>query len=246
MLTGDNTYTGGTTISAGTLQIGNGGTSGSLAQGSVTNNGTLVFNRSGDTLTVAQQHRGNGALTQAGTGTTVLTGTNTYSGGTTHRRRQTPVGNGSAGQPQVTLGGGQLTTTAPHAFMANDLARRRQPAPWPPRPAPTDLDRAGAGWPRRHSATADTGGTIAAGRRTLVRPPPADPRSPEAPCAERRLSDVTSDASSVTVDPRRHAALPTAMARIRRSTARARCGRRPVCKLHDGDFGGTINGGAAL
>ena len=45
MLTGANTYTGGTTISAGTLQIGNGGTTGSIA-GNVTDNGTLVFNRS--------------------------------------------------------------------------------------------------------------------------------------------------------------------------------------------------------
>ena len=45
ILTGANTYTGGTTISAGTLQVGNGGTTGSIA-GNVTDNGVLAFNRS--------------------------------------------------------------------------------------------------------------------------------------------------------------------------------------------------------
>src|SRR5262249_58331361 len=45
ILTADSTYTGGTAISAGTLQLGNGGTTGSIV-GDVTNNGTLAFNRS--------------------------------------------------------------------------------------------------------------------------------------------------------------------------------------------------------
>ena len=40
ILTGANTYSGGTTISAGTLQIGNGGTTGSIA-GNVADNGVL-------------------------------------------------------------------------------------------------------------------------------------------------------------------------------------------------------------
>jgi len=41
ILSANNTYSGGTTISAGTLQIGNGGTSGSIV-GDITNNGTLA------------------------------------------------------------------------------------------------------------------------------------------------------------------------------------------------------------
>ena len=45
-LTGANTYTGVTTISAGTLQIGNGGATGSIT-GNVTDNATLVFDRTG-------------------------------------------------------------------------------------------------------------------------------------------------------------------------------------------------------
>ena len=45
ILTGANIYTGGTTISAGTLQIGAGGTTGSVA-GNIVDNAALVFNRS--------------------------------------------------------------------------------------------------------------------------------------------------------------------------------------------------------
>src|SRR5204862_540159 len=96
ILTGNNSYCGATTISAGTLQIGNGGTTGSLGTGSVTNNGTLAFNRS-DTITIANLVSGTGALTQAGSGTTILTNDNTYSGGTTITAGATQqVGNGSS------------------------------------------------------------------------------------------------------------------------------------------------------
>jgi fibronectin-binding autotransporter adhesin len=42
ILTANNTYSGGTTITAGTLQVGNGGTTGSLGTGAVTNNAALV------------------------------------------------------------------------------------------------------------------------------------------------------------------------------------------------------------
>ncbi|WP_147461994.1 autotransporter-associated beta strand repeat-containing protein, partial [Pseudomonas coronafaciens] len=49
-LAGANTYRGGATISAGTLQVGSGGTQGSL-QGNVVDNAALVLNRS-DVLTM--------------------------------------------------------------------------------------------------------------------------------------------------------------------------------------------------
>ncbi|MFN0076627.1 MAG: autotransporter-associated beta strand repeat-containing protein [Prosthecobacter sp.] len=42
-LTGANTYTGTTTISAGTLQVGNGGSTGSLGSGAIVNNANLVY-----------------------------------------------------------------------------------------------------------------------------------------------------------------------------------------------------------
>ncbi len=81
VLTGDNTYSGGTTVSAGTLQLGSGGTTGSIV-GNVTDNATLVFNRADD-VTFAGAISGSGALVQAGPGTLTLTGANTYTGGTT-------------------------------------------------------------------------------------------------------------------------------------------------------------------
>ncbi|RUW75144.1 autotransporter outer membrane beta-barrel domain-containing protein [Mesorhizobium sp. M4B.F.Ca.ET.049.02.1.2] len=80
ILTGDNNY-GGTTISAGTLQLGNGGTTGSIT-GNVTNNGILTFDRSND-MNHAGAISGSGAVIQQGAGSTTLTGANTYSGGTT-------------------------------------------------------------------------------------------------------------------------------------------------------------------
>lgn len=81
VLTADNTYTGGTRIAGGTLQLGNGGTTGSIV-GNVANNGTLVFNRS-NLLTFGGLISGTGSVDQNGTGTTVLTAGNSYTGPTT-------------------------------------------------------------------------------------------------------------------------------------------------------------------
>ncbi|SFU11553.1 autotransporter-associated beta strand repeat-containing protein [Mesorhizobium sp. YR577] len=81
-LTGTNTYSGLTTISGGTLEVGDGATSGSLGRGDVSNGGTLAFNRS-DIVTVNNEITGIGKLNQTGTGTTILTGTSTYTGATT-------------------------------------------------------------------------------------------------------------------------------------------------------------------
>ncbi|CAJ0817862.1 hypothetical protein LMG19087_03238 [Ralstonia wenshanensis] len=80
VLAGDNTYQGGTTVAAGTLQLGNGGTSGSIT-GNVVDNGTLMFNRS-DVFTFGGTVSGTGGITQAGTGTTVLTANNAIQGDT--------------------------------------------------------------------------------------------------------------------------------------------------------------------
>ena len=75
---GDNTYTGGTTIEAGTLELGAGGTSGSIL-GDVVNDGTLAFNRS-DVVTFAGLISGTGGVLHNGLGTTYLTAANTYTG----------------------------------------------------------------------------------------------------------------------------------------------------------------------
>jgi fibronectin-binding autotransporter adhesin len=82
VLTGENTYSSGNTLIKGlsTLQIGNGGATGSII-GNVTDNGNLVFNRSG-VVTFSGNISGTGTLIKNGSGTVTLSGTNTYTGGT--------------------------------------------------------------------------------------------------------------------------------------------------------------------
>jgi autotransporter-associated beta strand protein len=83
--TGTNTYTGGTSICAcSTLQLGDGGTTGSIT-GNVENGGMLIFNRSNayTFAGVISDYAGDaGTLVQAGPGNTILTGLNTYTGPT--------------------------------------------------------------------------------------------------------------------------------------------------------------------
>ena len=95
VLTGANSYAGTTTISAGTLQVGNAGTSGTLGTGAVSNNAALSFNRT-DSQTVANAISGTGALTQAGSGTTTLSGTNSFTGGAAVTAGTLALQNGSA------------------------------------------------------------------------------------------------------------------------------------------------------
>jgi len=76
-LTGASTYTGGTTVSEGTLLV----TTSSLP-GNVVNNATLQFNQ-GSRGTFAGLISGTGAVLKTGSGAVGLTGANTYAGGTT-------------------------------------------------------------------------------------------------------------------------------------------------------------------
>ena len=119
ILSGNNTYTGGTVINTGTLQIGAGGTSGSLnATSTITNNGTLVFNRS-DTVTQGTHFNsviaGTGNLVQSGNGTLILSGANTYTGTTTVNAGtlQAAASNALGGTTQIVVNnGGSFLVTA--------------------------------------------------------------------------------------------------------------------------------------
>lgn len=90
-LTGSNTYTGGTTITAGTLQLGDGGTTGKLSTTStIINDGILKLDRSNGIVQGTDFKggiSGTGSVTitggTGGTGITTLDGGNTYQGGTT-------------------------------------------------------------------------------------------------------------------------------------------------------------------
>jgi len=95
VLTGTNTHSGGTTISAGTLQVGAGGASGSLGSGTIVNNSSLDFNRTGS-LTVSGAVNGTGGVTNGGSGTVILVGNNGYTGGTTISAGTLQIGNGGA------------------------------------------------------------------------------------------------------------------------------------------------------
>lgn len=83
-ITGNASHTGGTTVSAGTLQIGDGGYSGTFS-GNITNDSTVAFRRAG-TATYSGQISGAGSFVKSGSGTVTLTGANTYAGTTTLNR----------------------------------------------------------------------------------------------------------------------------------------------------------------
>jgi autotransporter-associated beta strand protein len=70
IFSGTNSYTGGTTISAGTLALGNGGTAGSIA-GGITNNATLLLNFAGNQH-FANSVSGSGSIVVSGPGTVTL------------------------------------------------------------------------------------------------------------------------------------------------------------------------------
>jgi autotransporter-associated beta strand protein len=114
VLTGANSY-GTTTISTGMLQVGDGGTAGTLGTGAVTDDGALVFSRS-DTLTVTNAIGGSGSLTQSGVGTLVLTGANSY-GTTTIAAGTLQVGDGGTAG---TLGAGAVTDGGALVFSRSD------------------------------------------------------------------------------------------------------------------------------
>ena len=79
VLTNAETYSGGTTISAGTLQLGNNGTTGGVV-GNILDNGLLVFDRSDSGACFSAEISGSGSIEQAGTGTLLFGGTNSFTG----------------------------------------------------------------------------------------------------------------------------------------------------------------------
>jgi autotransporter-associated beta strand protein/T5SS/PEP-CTERM-associated repeat protein len=96
----------------GTLQIGTGGTTGVLGVSSLTNNGTLVFNRS-DASAYSGVLSGTGAISKQGGGTLTFSGPNTLTGPTTIRQGTLQIAHASALSASTisVLAGGTLALT---------------------------------------------------------------------------------------------------------------------------------------
>jgi fibronectin-binding autotransporter adhesin len=110
MLTGTNNSYGETLISNGAVQVGNGGTAGSIGDGQVTDDTTLIINNSSN-ASLNNMITGLGTLVKNGSGTVLLTGNNTFSGGTTVASGtlevSVPIDDGASA-----LGGGNTTVNA--------------------------------------------------------------------------------------------------------------------------------------
>ena len=127
ILAGNNTYSGATTITAGTLQVGNGGTGEGFASPSVGGAGTMAFNI-GDSLTYGGTLNNSGGLLKSGTGSltwnsmgNALTGTIEVSAGTLN------VGNGVWGNGIFNSGTGRTWQVDSGAVLT--LGSGRQPIP---------------------------------------------------------------------------------------------------------------------
>jgi autotransporter-associated beta strand protein len=113
ILSGANTFGGAITISAGTLQIGAGSTTGSIGAGAIANSGILAINRS-DNLSFANVISGTGSLTKSAAGTLTLATANTFDGGVTIAANGGTVivgHNNALGTGQVTLAGNTAQLT---------------------------------------------------------------------------------------------------------------------------------------
>ncbi len=115
ILAGANGYSGSTTISGGTLQLGTGGIGhdGSIANTSgVTDNAALVYNLFGN-QTAAYAISGSGSLTKLGQGKLTLTGTNSGTGITTVSAGTLQLGDGSVNNGIV---GGNIVNNSALVF----------------------------------------------------------------------------------------------------------------------------------
>ena len=95
-----NTYSGGTTISAGTLQLGDGTANNGSVAGNITDNAALTV-ADPSAQTISGVISGTGSLTKSGVGTLTLTAANAYAGGTVISAGTLQLGDGSVNNGSV-------------------------------------------------------------------------------------------------------------------------------------------------
>jgi autotransporter-associated beta strand protein len=106
VLATDNDFTGGTTVSAGTLQIGSGGATGSLAGPiAVASGATLAFDRTGS-ATMTGAVSGSGSIVKAGGGRVALSAQIAFAGQVSVAAGTLVLGSGSSGVGGVTVANG--------------------------------------------------------------------------------------------------------------------------------------------
>ena len=112
LLANSNTYTGGTSINAGTLQLGDGISVNGSVSGNITDKAALVF-ANPNSQTYSGVISGAGSVVKAAAGTLVLSGANTYTGGTTINAGTLQLGDGISANGSVA---GNITDTAMLVF----------------------------------------------------------------------------------------------------------------------------------
>ena len=108
VLTANHTYTGTTTITGGTMQLGNNTTTGSVS-GNIVNNATLIFNRSND-IEYSFVISGTGTVYQSGTARLNIRGTQTYTGPTIVSSGELKLGGWTAPSATRQLAVGNIVT----------------------------------------------------------------------------------------------------------------------------------------
>lgn len=124
VLTGANTYSGDTDVKGGVLQVGDGGTSGSiLGAVNVDDSAIFAFKRS-DNITFVGMIAGEGSVVQKGSGSLTLTGANSFSGGLTVESGTVEAGNEGTvlGTGVVNIGSGGRVDIKDHSVNINGLS----------------------------------------------------------------------------------------------------------------------------